>query len=339
MAENCTKCIWLKDAQGKLLELRVGRSARLGRAIDNDIVLEDTTVSKRHAVISFDNGRAFLRDLGSSNGTFIEGVRVTGGELTNGSVVKLGRVPLVYREDVGVYSSAPPVSAPRGQVRTATADSTASSQRSFFSATAVAIFGALFLLSLVATLAGRALLSSSSSTVGHSSFGNLVDSQGYRLPNATSDFIGDWCGWVHVVSCEPAGSCDEEPIPESISFKSDSGGVVMHYTIEAGSDLEVRDIEVRALDPHQVHVTYVAKHTDAAGAEQLIDIREDIVSVNADTVRSTSYSAVDGIPADSEEDNADMTKCTDEFLASQQKYVEEKSWVSKGEVNGQIPAK
>ncbi len=210
MTQNADKRAWLTDAQGKLLELRAEGQTRLGRAIENDIVLEDSTVSQHHGVISFDDGRAFLRDLGSSNGTFIEGTRVRGGQLTSGTVIKLGRVVLVYRETVHADSAAPLVSTSPDRVRTSPASGrTASSQRNFFSARTAALLGALFLLSLVVTLAGRALFSSSSSSVGHSAFGTLVDSQSYRLPDASSDFVGNWCGWTRVVSCEPADSCDE----------------------------------------------------------------------------------------------------------------------------------
>src|SRR5258708_3337591 len=203
MAQNANNHSWLTDAQGRLLELRADRPARLGRASDNDIVLEDITVSQHHAVISFDGGRVFLRDLGSSNGTFIDGSRVAGGELTSGSVVRLGRVPFVYQEKAGGYLAAFPVSRIGNQGWTGR---TAPSPTNFFSAKAGAVLGALFLLSLVATLAGRHLFSSSGSSVANSSFANMVDSQSYHLPDASSDFVGDWCGWEGVSSCNPPGS-------------------------------------------------------------------------------------------------------------------------------------
>jgi pSer/pThr/pTyr-binding forkhead associated (FHA) protein len=98
---NISKSAWLTYGQGKSLELRTLGPTRLGRAPDNDLELTDSTVSQHHAEISFDNGRAFLRDLGSSNGTFIGGAKVSGGQLTDGSTIKLGRVELVYREAVG----------------------------------------------------------------------------------------------------------------------------------------------------------------------------------------------------------------------------------------------
>ena len=40
------------------------------------VLIPDTMVSRRHAVVSFRNGRYYLKDLGSSNGTLVNDVRV-----------------------------------------------------------------------------------------------------------------------------------------------------------------------------------------------------------------------------------------------------------------------
>jgi hypothetical protein len=342
MVQKVNKDAWLTDAQGKSLELRMDGLTRLGRAIENDIVLEDSTVSQRHAVISFDDGRAFLRDLRSSNGTFIDGSKVDGGQLTNGSEIKFGRVVFLYREKLGQGSSRPPVPPLQDQVRTSGAGGkTAPSQGNFFSARTGASLGALFLLGLVATLAGQHLFSSSGSSAANSSFGTLVDSQSYRLPDASSDFVGSWCGWTRVVTCEPADSCDEEPVPESMGFQSDAGGVVMHYIIQAKPDTDIRDIQVHALDSRHVRVKYIASRTGSTGQEIVINARDDFVSVNPEVVQNTSTVTwnVNGISARSEEDSTELRKCTDEFRAAEQKYEEGKNMVEKGEVTGQVPSK
>jgi two-component system, NtrC family, response regulator AtoC len=69
----------------------------IGRAPDADVVLEDTAVSRHHAVIAMEDGRATLRDLGSQNGTHVDGVRVVGERgLRSGAVVTVCNTQLVF---------------------------------------------------------------------------------------------------------------------------------------------------------------------------------------------------------------------------------------------------
>ncbi len=63
----------------------------LGREAFNDIVVYDQEVSRRHAQISFQEGRYIIEDLGSTNGTFVNGRRVkTPVPLNNGDVIEMG---------------------------------------------------------------------------------------------------------------------------------------------------------------------------------------------------------------------------------------------------------
>ena len=62
-----------------------------------DLQLGDRGISRRHAEFCLRDGRVWVRDLGSRNGTFLHGVRVTEAELSLGSVVQLGETAL------GVY--------------------------------------------------------------------------------------------------------------------------------------------------------------------------------------------------------------------------------------------
>jgi hypothetical protein len=48
----------------------------LGRRDDNDVVIEDPQISRRHASLSWEEGEFVLRDLGSANGTFLNAVRI-----------------------------------------------------------------------------------------------------------------------------------------------------------------------------------------------------------------------------------------------------------------------
>jgi pSer/pThr/pTyr-binding forkhead associated (FHA) protein len=69
----------------------------LGRSGDVDVPLDDAGVSRRHAEVHVSGGRARVVDLGSTNGTFVDGERVTTGELRDGSTITVGRSRLVYR--------------------------------------------------------------------------------------------------------------------------------------------------------------------------------------------------------------------------------------------------
>ncbi len=81
------------------LLLRQGRQV-LGRARDVDVLLDDLTVSPRHALLDVDGeGRVLLRDLGAVNGVKVDGIPVAEVELHDGNRVQLGDVQLVYRVD------------------------------------------------------------------------------------------------------------------------------------------------------------------------------------------------------------------------------------------------
>jgi pSer/pThr/pTyr-binding forkhead associated (FHA) protein len=87
----------LVDANGRRYELRPQAPTTLGRAIDNDIVVGDASVSRRHASIVPQDGGFALRDLASQNGTFIRGQRIEGTcQLANGDDVRLGDAPFVF---------------------------------------------------------------------------------------------------------------------------------------------------------------------------------------------------------------------------------------------------
>jgi pSer/pThr/pTyr-binding forkhead associated (FHA) protein len=62
----------------------------IGREPGRDIVLADQTVSRRHAVIQRIGDSLLIVDEGSSNGTFVNGVRVTSQQLKPGDEVRLG---------------------------------------------------------------------------------------------------------------------------------------------------------------------------------------------------------------------------------------------------------
>src|SRR6266480_4504366 len=80
----------------------------IGRTPENDLVIEDTSLSRRHALIENFEGRFNLSDCGSSNGTFINGTPVTAlTELSDWDVLTFGGVGdiLVRVDDSGTHAS------------------------------------------------------------------------------------------------------------------------------------------------------------------------------------------------------------------------------------------
>jgi hypothetical protein len=62
----------------------------IGRSSACQLVLADDTVSRRHAELRIEDGRWLLRDLGSSNGTWVNGRRVVEAEVRPGDLLHLG---------------------------------------------------------------------------------------------------------------------------------------------------------------------------------------------------------------------------------------------------------
>jgi hypothetical protein len=66
-----------RDERGTTAHALANGTARIGRDRENDIVIAGDHVSRHHAEIAFENERYVLRDLGSKNGTFVNGTRLT----------------------------------------------------------------------------------------------------------------------------------------------------------------------------------------------------------------------------------------------------------------------
>jgi hypothetical protein len=71
----------------------------LGRGTDCDLRLVDPGVSRHHAEIRVEDGECVLVDLGSTNGTFVNGQPVRRVALADGTRVTLGRTTLIFRRD------------------------------------------------------------------------------------------------------------------------------------------------------------------------------------------------------------------------------------------------
>jgi ABC-type multidrug transport system ATPase subunit len=73
-------------------------SLTIGRANDNDIVIQDVLASRHHAFLVDSPLGAEIRDAHSINGTFVNGVRVGSAVLNEGDVVTIGNIDLVYTD-------------------------------------------------------------------------------------------------------------------------------------------------------------------------------------------------------------------------------------------------
>jgi pSer/pThr/pTyr-binding forkhead associated (FHA) protein len=71
----------------------------LGRGTEADIRLPDTGVSRKHADVQLSGTTVAVQDLGSTNGTLVNGRRVGFQELADGDVIRVGHSVLVYRQD------------------------------------------------------------------------------------------------------------------------------------------------------------------------------------------------------------------------------------------------
>jgi DNA-binding NtrC family response regulator len=93
---RCSLLVLNGDQRGTQCVLD-GDVLRIGKNEANDLVLSDTTVSRDHCEIMRDPKGYLLRDLGSTNGTLLDGAEVREGYLRPGVVIAVGRVELQVR--------------------------------------------------------------------------------------------------------------------------------------------------------------------------------------------------------------------------------------------------
>lgn len=71
-------------------------SISIGRKLNNDIHLSDRTVSGHHSVIQSSDDEIFITDTASTNGTLLNGVRITKSTLRHGDIIQIGNYQFAY---------------------------------------------------------------------------------------------------------------------------------------------------------------------------------------------------------------------------------------------------
>ena len=94
---------------GKELALVDGREVMIGRDVSSEFALSDARVSSRHARVRLDGEHLLVEDLGSANGTVVDGKRITGSEYAGeGSEIQVGESVILFtRQPSSFYSSSP----------------------------------------------------------------------------------------------------------------------------------------------------------------------------------------------------------------------------------------
>ncbi len=77
-------------------ELLLNRELTIGRALDNDLILNDAAVSLHHARIAKVQAAFYIEDLGSTNSTFVNDMRTDEQQLIQGDQIRIGDQVLIF---------------------------------------------------------------------------------------------------------------------------------------------------------------------------------------------------------------------------------------------------
>jgi hypothetical protein len=83
---------------GKIAQkVEIDHNLSIGRSPANDVILKEAKVSRKHAEVVIDGNIFLLRDLDSSNGTFVGGNRITEHPLSPNDEIRIGKATLVFK--------------------------------------------------------------------------------------------------------------------------------------------------------------------------------------------------------------------------------------------------
>jgi hypothetical protein len=102
-ADQVSALAWLIARTGAWegQEFRLAGVTDIGRTSDNDIILDDASVSRQHAKIKLEDEGYYLYDLGATNPTKVNDQEVTRHQLTDGDRISIGQITLVFKQVEG----------------------------------------------------------------------------------------------------------------------------------------------------------------------------------------------------------------------------------------------
>ncbi len=85
------------DLNGTLFDIVEGMDSLVGRNVDNQIQLDFEGISRKHCKFTWDNGKIYIEDLGSKNGTFVNNTKIKEKfELQKGDTIKIGTLAFKF---------------------------------------------------------------------------------------------------------------------------------------------------------------------------------------------------------------------------------------------------
>ena len=90
---------WTLMLQGKIIKqftITDGERKIIGRGDDAEVKIDNSAISRHHAALEIQNGKPFLQDLCSLNGTWVNGKQIDFIQITDGDDIKVGKFSLIY---------------------------------------------------------------------------------------------------------------------------------------------------------------------------------------------------------------------------------------------------
>jgi predicted component of type VI protein secretion system len=99
----------IKNVQAGASEIRLRPGLnRLGRSEENDCQFSEPSMSRFHCEITVADDGIWIRDLGSSNGTFVDGERIQEASIRPGQALQLGAMEMILEDDITSLGTGPP---------------------------------------------------------------------------------------------------------------------------------------------------------------------------------------------------------------------------------------